>query len=131
MVTVAVAGKLTSGGKRPYPTSYKEDHPTDKNDHVWLWYPELPGPDRMYGESGEYRYGFGPAGKAEYEEYFGLPTFCTTVPKVWLRGTLIVSAADPVFKKATYIARQAMQDGDVTRAQQVLLLASESIKQSR
>src|SRR3989344_3363645 len=40
-ITVPIMGKLTSGAKRPYSTD--------------------PGPGGMYGSSGEYRYGFGPA----------------------------------------------------------------------
>jgi len=48
--TVPIVGKLTSGNKRPYATSqvqFQEDYT-----------PEIPGPDKMFGTSGEYRYGF-------------------------------------------------------------------------
>lgn len=63
LITVPIVGKLTSGGKRPFATD--------------------PGPDGMYGSSGDYRYGFTPGGVMV--DFSGIPTFCTTEPTVWQR----------------------------------------------
>lgn len=64
-ITVPIVGKLTSGGKRPFPAD--------------------PGPDGMYGSSGEYRYGFTPTGNMA--DVFEMPTMCTTEPTVWQRNS--------------------------------------------
>lgn len=80
--TVAVVGKLTSGNKRPYPT---EQAVTSQDTR---YNPELPGPDGFYGNSGEYRYGFDPAGN--YVDFYNLETFCTNVPDVMQRQTTVI-----------------------------------------
>lgn len=81
--TIAVVGKLTSGNKRPFPTEQ-----TAKSADVGWYNPELPGPDGFYGTSGEYRYGFDPAGN--YVDFYNLETFCTNVPDVMQRNTTII-----------------------------------------
>jgi hypothetical protein len=83
--TVPIVGKLTSGGKRPYPTSIVRDG--------YPYNPELAGPDGMYGVSGEYRYGFDPAGN--YHDFYNLETYCTSVPNVVQREqtTIIVKTS--------------------------------------
>ena len=87
MITVPIVGKLTSGNKRPYPVN-QEVIDTDTGGRVY--YPELPGADGMYGTSGEYRYGFTPAGL--YVDFYGMQTFCTNEPTVWQReNTVIIS----------------------------------------
>lgn len=73
-ITVPIVGKLTSGGKRPFASD--------------------PGPDGMYGSSGEYRYGFTPDGNMA--DIFNMATLCTTEPTVWQRNsTDIVVTIDP------------------------------------
>lgn len=84
--TVAVVGKLTSGNKRPYPVSQT----IIDGDTLGMTYnPELPGPDGMYGSSGEYRYGFDPAGN--YVDFYNLETFCTNVPNVMQQQETIIA----------------------------------------
>lgn len=72
-ITMPIVGKLTSGGKRPF-----------AND---------PGPDGMYGSSGEYRYGFTPDGNMA--DIYNMASLCTTEPTVWQRqATDIVVSID-------------------------------------
>ncbi|MGZ6005169.1 MAG: hypothetical protein ACXWLH_03375 [Candidatus Saccharimonadales bacterium] len=78
--TVPIVGKLTSGNKRPYATSVAEK---GSDDHRYT--PEVPGPDGFYGTSGEYRYGFDPAGN--YQDFYNLETYCTSVPNVIQKNT--------------------------------------------
>lgn len=75
--TVPIVGKLTSGNKRPFPT---ERSLVDGNATRVDYNPELPGPDGFYGTSGEYRYGFDPAGN--YHDFYNLETYCTTLPNI-------------------------------------------------
>lgn len=77
LFTVPILGKLTSGSKRPYSTSQATTNTGT------TYSPELPGPDGMFGSSGEYRYGFTPGGV--YVDFYNLATFCTTEPSVWQR----------------------------------------------
>lgn len=111
LVTIPVQGKLTSSGKRPFRQySVNEDE---------LATP--PGSDGMFGSSGEYRYGFGPGGIAEYYELDGLASFCTTQPTVWHRQeTKIVLEVDQVLNKATIDAEKALREGDATTARSLL-----------
>lgn len=83
--TIPIVGKLTSGNKRPYPTEVtKIDSDTSGVDYN----PELPGPDGMYGSSGEYRYGFDPAGN--YHDFYNIETYCTTVPNILQKETTFI-----------------------------------------
>lgn len=109
MFTVPIVGKLTSAGKRPYPTSraYAENSSSTTNSL------EVAGPDGMYGQSGGYRYGFTPTG--QYADFYGLATFCTTEPMVWQRtDTKLVMEVDPTLAaaqaKARELLRKASQD---------------------
>ena len=114
MFTVPIIGKLTSGGKRPFPQYNSSSY-------------ENPGADGMYGNSSEYRYGFGPTGKLEYYEMYGVETFCTTQPTVWQKeATIIVQEKDPALMDATAGAQEALRNGDGELAQRILV---EAIKQ--
>lgn len=88
--TVPIVGKLTSGNKRPYPSTQTLNG-IPGSDNATYYNPELPGPDGMYGTSGEYRYGFDPAGN--YHDFYNLETYCTTVPNVLQKETTIVLSA--------------------------------------
>jgi len=77
--TVPIAGKLTSGGKRPYPTEIVK-----KGDET-SYFPEFPDPNGMYGSSGDYRYGFDPAGN--YHDFYNVETYCTSVPNLIQKNT--------------------------------------------
>lgn len=84
--TVPIVGKLTSGNKRPYPTAQTL---IDTDTPGTYYNPELPGPDGMYGTSGEYRYGFDPAGN--YHDFYNLETYCTTVPNIVQKEQTIIA----------------------------------------
>lgn len=83
--TVPIVGKLTSGNKRPYPTEVTQ---IDTDTSGITYNPELPGPDGMYGTSGEYRYGFDPAGN--YHDFYNIETYCTTVPNILQKETTVI-----------------------------------------
>lgn len=105
LFTIPVVGKLTSGGKRPFPTSEGQA-----------------GPDGMYGSSGEYRYGFTPAGTMV--DFYGISTFCTTEPTVWQReNTTVVMAVDPTLARAQAQASAALKRGDNAAATRILSAA--------
>lgn len=80
--TVPIVGKLTSGNKRPTPT---EKVRIDTDTLGSEYNPELPGPDGMFGTSGEYRYGFDPAGN--YHDFYNIESYCTSVPTVVQKET--------------------------------------------
>lgn len=105
LFTVPVVGKLTSGGKRPFPVTEGQ-----------------PGPDGMYGSSGEYRYGFTPAGTMV--DFYGISTFCTTEPTVWQReNTTVVMTIDPTLSRAQAQASAALRRGDNAGAARILSAA--------
>lgn len=84
--TVPIVGKLTSGNKRPTPT---EKVRIDTDTLGSEYNPELPGPDGMFGSSGEYRYGFDPAGN--YHEFYGMAVRCTSVPTIIQKESLEIT----------------------------------------
>lgn len=111
--TVPIVGKLTSGNKRPYPTSQVVDT-------TGSYSPELPGPDGFYGTSGEYRYGFDPAGV--YYDFYNVETFCTSIPTLIQRQTTTlavtvsaaeVSGADKKAEQELRLCRQKNPDPSV------------------
>jgi hypothetical protein len=116
MITVPILGKLTSGAKRPFPQYTSSSY-------------ENPGADGMYGSSGEYRFGFGPTGKYEYYDFYGVETFCTTVPLTYQREkTIIVMEKDPTLVAASVAAEEALKNGDSAKANQILLDAIHQIQ---
>lgn len=105
--TVPVVGKLTSGNKRPFSSE--------------------PGPDGMYGSSGEYRFGFTPGGN--YADWYNLETFCTTEPTVWQKErTEIVLQTDAALFEAQKRAQQALQNNKPEEANKIL---EEAIRNSQ
>lgn len=112
LFTIPIIGKLTSGSKRPYSTSI-----TKTGDYTYS--PELPGPDGMFGTSGEYRYGFSPTGV--YSDFYNIPTYCTTEPTIWQRqSTSLVLESDPTLLAAQQQAQALIKAGDSAGAQKVL-----------
>jgi hypothetical protein len=104
LFTIPVVGKLTSGSKRPYPKDGR------------------PGPDGMYGSSGEYRYGFTPTGV--YADWYGMPVFCTTEPMVWQRKhTTVIMDTDQELLAAQKEAQAALGRGDSAGASKILSAA--------
>ena len=113
LFTVPVIGKLTSGNKRPYPTEI-----VDAGDGE-SYFSELPGPDGMFGTSGDYRYGFTPTDA--YADWYNIETFCTTEPTVWQKeSTVIVMESDPGLLEAQERAREALVRGDKEEAERIL-----------
>ena len=114
LITIPIKGKLTSGGKRPFPThEYNglDGGVTDEN----------PGEDGMYGNSAVYRYGFGTSGSGEYYEFSDLDYLCTTVPTVFQKEkTEIILESDRSLFEATKSARDAITTGDEAKAKQIL-----------
>ena len=101
-ITMPIVGKLTSGGKRPF----MED----------------PGPDGMYGSSGEYRYGFTPDGNMA--DIYNMASLCTTEPTVWQRqATDIVVQIDTGLAAAGDRAEAQLQ-GTITSADRAAAAAT-------
>lgn len=114
-ITVPIMGKLTSGGKRPFP-EFSQSY-------------ENPDAQSMYGSSGDYRFGFGPSGMNEYYDFYQ-NTMCTTIPLVYqAQLTVIVSAKDPTLTAASEQARQLLAQGDSIGAQAVLDQAINQLQQ--
>lgn len=109
--TVPIVGKLTSSGKRPYPTT--------QNKYQSDYSPEVAGPDGMFGTSVEYRYGFRPDGT--YVDFTGLETYCATSPTiVQVQTTKIDLAVGDALSRANDQARAALGRGDKAGAQKIL-----------
>lgn len=100
-ITYPIVGKLTSSNKRPYATTVNAaSGDTD----------EVPGPDKMYGTSTEYRYGFTPGGV--YVDFTGINTICTTEPTVYqATKTTIVLQTDTALNAAATQAHAALTAG--------------------
>ncbi len=112
--TVPIVGKLASGNKRPYPTSIALAGGSGGS-----YFPEIPGPDGMFGSSGEYRYGFTPGDY--YADWYNMPCFCTTEPTIWQRQeTKIVMQSDPQLLEAQNAARDALRKGNPKIANEIL-----------
>jgi len=107
LFTVPIVGKTTSGSKRTFESD--------------------PGPDGMYGSSGDYDYGFTPTGM--YAEWRKMTQFCTNEPTVWQRqATTIAMQIDPELMKAHESARKALQNGNQTEALKILQSAINEVK---
>lgn len=115
LVTVPIAGKLTSSNKRPYAATYTADNGAPGT--------EVPGPDHMFGSSAEYRYGFDPT-LTQYSDFTDLPSYCTNVPTVWQQNqTTIISQTSTTLNSISKAAQQAIKDGDPTKAAAILKTA--------
>lgn len=115
LVTVPIAGKLTSSNKRPYPGTTTAD-----NNGPGI---EVPGPDHMYGSSAEYRYGFDPT-LTQYSDFTDLPSYCTNVPTVWQQNqTTIISQTSTTLDSISKAAQAAIKSGDPSKAAAILKTA--------
>lgn len=122
MFTVPIHGKLTSGNKRPFPTSLATGSTQGGYDTT-----ELPDAWGMYGTSGEYRYGFTPAHK--YWDFYNMQTVCTDEPTIWQRtSTTIVLQTDPTLLAAQQKAQDLLKQGKNQEAEKVLQDAINSIQ---
>lgn len=87
--TVPIVGKLTSGNKRPYATTQVI---IDNDTGGRTYSQEVAGPDGMFGTSGEYRYGFDPAGN--YHDFYGIEVYCTSVPDIIQKQQTVIVVKD-------------------------------------
>ena len=105
-VTVPIAGKITSGTKRPYPTSVAETGSDNQR-----YYTEVAGPDAMDGPSDDYVYGFTPQG-AYWQRASSVPLSCTTEPTVYqATETTIVLKVDDTLAAASQAAQATLATG--------------------
>lgn len=112
LVTVPIVGKLTSGGKRPFPQNNLSEVGNSNST-------ENPDGQGMYGTSGDFRYGFTP--EEAYADMYNLSTFCTTTPMVWQKEkTVIALATDPALATATATAKAQLKAKDPNGANSTL-----------
>lgn len=113
LVTVPVAGKLTSSSVSYFPNETVE---TQYEGTVLL---EAQSVDGMYhGSPPPYRYGFTPGG--QYVDFFNLPTFCTTALTEFQRQVTEVSITTAEIDSIQEQAEAALADGDPAEAQRLL-----------
>jgi hypothetical protein len=114
--TVPIVGKLTSSGKRPFPKTQVVDFDVTSSRS---YNPEVLQPDKMFGSSSEYRFGFTPADF--YIDFTDLQSYCTTQPTTWQKNqTTLVMEADSEFSALNEAAQEALKDGDFDTAMDIL-----------
>lgn len=117
MVTIPIAGKLTSSSVSIYPSTrtYK---PGDDGGGEYTQ--ERRSVDGMYhGSPPPYRYGFTPGG--QYVDFSNMPALCTTaLTKFQRQKTELSIAVDPTAKAADTAAQAALARGDHAGAQKIL-----------
>lgn len=112
LITIPIVGKLTSGGKRPFPSNNLTAVGNSNST-------ENPDGQGFFGSSGDYRYGFTP--EAAYTDFYNLATFCTTAPMIWQKEkTTIALSVDPGLVAATKTAQAQLKAGDPTAANSTL-----------
>lgn len=123
MFTVPIRQKLTSGNKRPFPTTLTAD--TTVNGYAVR---DLSDAWGMWGTSGEYRFGFTPAHK--YWDFYNLETACTDEPKIWQsQKTVIVVESDPTLVNAQNRARDFLRQGKPDEAEKALAEAIRTVQE--
>lgn len=113
MVTIPVAGKLTSSSTTffapEYAGGYSGDTALPSRSVDGLYHPNPP----------QYRYGFTPGG--QYVDFFNMPTLCTTaLTKFQRQQTKLSIEVDPGARAATKKAEAALRAGDKAGAQKAL-----------
>lgn len=112
LVTVPIAGKLTSSSVSLFPSTQTL---LDTSTGGRLYNPELPSVDGMFhGNPPPYRFGFTPGG--QYAEFLGMPAFCTTaLTKFQRQSTNVTVTIDASMVAAQKAAEKALavcnQDG--------------------
>lgn len=106
IVTIPVAGKLTSSSVSYFPNQVVEQY-SDSGSYN----PELRSVDGMFhGNPPPYRYGFTPGG--QYVDFFNMPTVCTTaLSKFQRQKTQVSITVDPDAQVATTKAEAALKAG--------------------
>jgi hypothetical protein len=118
LVTVPVAGKLTSSSVSYFPNQEKVT--ADLGEWNGDMLVEARSVDGMYhGSPGPYRFGFTPGG--QYVDFTNMPTFCTTALTEFQRQSTEVSISnDDVSATIQEQAETALQSGDADEAQRLL-----------
>lgn len=108
MVTIPIAGKLTSSSVSFFPSS-RDWKPGDTGGGEYS--PERRSVDSMYhGTPPPYRFGFTPGG--QYTDLFNMPTLCTTALTKFQRQKTIISVEfDQAGKNADAQAEAALRKG--------------------
>lgn len=113
LVTVPVAGKLTSSSVSYFPNT------TARGNANGVWLEENRSVDGMYhGTPPGYRYGFTPGG--QYLDFFNMPTFCTTSLTEFQRQETMVSVANAEIDTLQADAEKALAAGNQDEAQRLL-----------
>lgn len=117
IVTVPVAGKLTSSSVSYFPSTLAMTGDGSSN---YEFNPERRSVDGMYhGSPPPYRYGFTPGG--QYVDFFNMPTLCTTQPTKFQRQkTDVVVSIDQGLSDAQARASALLREGKKDQAQKVL-----------
>jgi len=118
LVTVPIAGKLTSSSVSYFPNHEKVT--ADLGEWNGDMLVEARSVDGMYhGSPGPYRYGFTPGG--QYVDFTNMPTFCTTALTEFQRQSTEVSISnDDLSAGIQEKAESALQSGDADEAQRLL-----------
>lgn len=112
LVTIPIAGKLTSSSVSYYPSSRVREIQADENEYT----PERRSIDGLYhGTPPPYRYGFTPGG--QYVDFFNMPTLCTTaLTKFQRQQTKVSITVDAEARQADTNAQNALKRGDKAAA---------------
>lgn len=115
IVTIPIAGKLTSSSVSYFPSNVVRQYDTGGS-----YNPELKSVDGMFhGSPPPYRYGFTPGG--QYVDFFNMPTVCTTaLTKFQREKTQVSVSVDAEAKSADAQAQDALKRGDKAGAQRAL-----------
>lgn len=105
LVTVPIAGKLTSSSVSLLPSTVVQD--ADSSDSL-SYFPEQVSVDGMYhGSPPPYRYGFTPGG--QYVDFFNMPTLCTTqLTKFQRQSSNVTVTNDATADAAQKLAQTAL-----------------------
>jgi hypothetical protein len=116
IVTVPIAGKLTSSSVSFFPSSRVKVGDMGGTEYT----PERRSVDGMYhGSPPPYRYGFTPGG--QYVDFFNMPTFCTTaLTKFQRQETKVAVSFDQEALVADRAAEAALRSGNPSQAQKIL-----------
>lgn len=114
LVTVPIAGKLTSSSTSYFPNNTVQFAKGSD------WLMEARSVDGMFhGNPPGYRYGFTPGG--QYVDFFNMPTFCTTSLTEFQRQETIVSVSnDDTAIALQDQAQEALLSGDQAGAEKIL-----------
>lgn len=105
LVTVPIAGKLTSSSVSLFPSTQTY---VSSSTGGTTYNPELPSVDGMFhGSPPPYRFGFTPGG--QYVDLSGMPAFCTTaLTKFQRQSTQVSITVDPAMVAAQAAAEKAL-----------------------